>query len=197
MSNAKREGIYTIYKRKEEKMRNLKYAILGLLLKSDMSGYDISQAFDTTLCEFWSAKHSQIYPELKRLTEEGMIEYRVEKCGKVLEKKMYAITERGREDFYAWLSAETQLIAVPKDLFRLKLFFIDDLPEEDRVRLLKHQLEQYEERLGHFYAVLEKFPEPPSKDSEEIGEYLILKGSVCRIEAVCGWLRECIKVFGE
>ena len=57
-------------------MRTLKYAILGLLMQSSVTGYDISKAFGDGLGSFWSAKHSQIYPELKRLTEEGLIRYR-------------------------------------------------------------------------------------------------------------------------
>ena len=53
-------------------VRALKYAILGLLSQQSRSGYDLSQALSGALQEFWSANHSQIYPELKRLTEEGL-----------------------------------------------------------------------------------------------------------------------------
>ncbi len=49
----------------EDNMRILKYAILGLLRKGELSGYDISSYFKEELGQFWSAKHSQIYPELK------------------------------------------------------------------------------------------------------------------------------------
>lgn len=52
----------------------LKYAILGLLNRQKMTGYDISRACDTSLFEFWNAKPSQIYPELKSLTEAGLVE---------------------------------------------------------------------------------------------------------------------------
>ena len=59
-------------------MRTLKYAILGLLNQKEMTGYDLMKQFESTLCEFWSAKHSQIYPELKKLTEEGSVAYKTE-----------------------------------------------------------------------------------------------------------------------
>ena len=59
-------------------MGTLKYAILGLLNRKNMTGYDLSKEFETTLFEFWNAKHSQIYPELKKLTEEGCVAYRQE-----------------------------------------------------------------------------------------------------------------------
>ena len=49
-------------------MRVLKYAILGLLNQKSMSGYELSSEFESALNEFWNAKHSQIYPELRKLT---------------------------------------------------------------------------------------------------------------------------------
>lgn len=75
--------------------RILKYAILGLIHKEEMSGYDITSQFKKEIGQFWSAKHSQIYPELKRLTEEELIEYRTSITGAKLEKKLYCITPKG------------------------------------------------------------------------------------------------------
>ena len=93
-------------------MGTLKYAILGLLNRKNMTGYDLSK-------EFWNAKHSQIYPELKSLSENGLVRYEVEITGNVLEKKVYSITEKGREDFYKWEESLNPLKPVPKDEFRL------------------------------------------------------------------------------
>ena len=62
-------------------MRTLKYAILGLLNQRDMSGYELMKQFESGLNEFWSAKHSQIYPELAKLAEEGSVAYQVQISG--------------------------------------------------------------------------------------------------------------------
>ena len=51
-------------------METLKYAILGLLMKKDMTGYELTKEFNSALFEFWNASHSQIYPKLKALTKE-------------------------------------------------------------------------------------------------------------------------------
>ena len=72
-------------------MRTLKYAILGLLNQKKMTGYDLMKQFESALCEFWSAKHSQIYPELKKLTEEGCVAYRQE------------ASDNGLEENFCWL----------------------------------------------------------------------------------------------
>lgn len=88
-------------------MRNLKYAILGLLSQRPMTGYDIAREFkENAFANFWYATHGQIYPELKRLLEEKLVDYEVVIQGKVLEKKRYTITENGHRDFLNWLTQE-------------------------------------------------------------------------------------------
>ena len=63
-------------------MRTLRYAILGLVDRKPTTGYDIAKEFkERELSNFWSARHSQIYPELRKLTEEGLLEYEVEIMG--------------------------------------------------------------------------------------------------------------------
>ncbi|NYC48370.1 DNA-binding PadR family transcriptional regulator [Clostridium beijerinckii] len=69
-------------------MRTLKYAILGLINRNPLTGYDITKEFNSGLVEFWYAKHSQIYPELKKLTAEGLISYETVIQGEKLEKKV-------------------------------------------------------------------------------------------------------------
>lgn len=80
-------------------MRILKYALLGLIEKEEISGYDISNQFKREIGEFWSAKHSQIYPELKRLTAEGLIEYRTLITGIKLEKKFTALRKKASKNY--------------------------------------------------------------------------------------------------
>lgn len=104
-------------------MRVLKYAILGLLNQKSMSGYELSSEFESALNEFWNAKHSQIYPELRKLTEEGMITFETAITGNVLEKKIYTITEAGKKSFRKWLAEDQPISPTPKDTFRLRVFF--------------------------------------------------------------------------
>ena len=106
-------------------MGTLKYAILGLLNRNEMTGYELSKEFETTLFEFWNAKHSQIYPELKTLTAKGLIQYHVEITGNVLEKKVYTITDEGRRDFQEWEETLCPVQTASKDESRLRLFFLD------------------------------------------------------------------------
>ena len=174
--------------------RTLKYAILGLICKRPMSGYDILQEFSMNLSEFWSAKHSQIYPELKKLSEEELIDYSVEITGTVLEKKVYRITEKGKQEFLTWLNEDVSMQPTAKDVFRLRMYFSGQLEKEDRLRLLESQLKQHKDRLEHLKHNQEKFSKIPDSDSHEFGDYLVLMGAIMRENTNIEWLKECIRL---
>src|SRR4051794_41915186 len=49
------------------------YVILGMLGWRPMSGYEIKSLVDKSTRLFWTASYGQIYPELRRLQEAGLI----------------------------------------------------------------------------------------------------------------------------
>ncbi len=175
----------------------LKYAILGLLNQQERSGYDLTKEFESTLNEFWNAKQSQIYPELKKLTEDGCVEFRVEISGTALEKKVYSITPKGREDFMAWLRERRPLPLTPKSEPRLQIFFSSALKAGERMSLLTDQLEKHRQRLAHLQNNMKKFPQVPPTESDAFGDYLVLLGAIMREENNCRWLEECIALCGK
>ena len=176
-------------------MRTLKYAILGLLNQKNLSGYDLASEFGGALQEFWTANHSQIYPELKRLTEEGLVEYQVEISGNVLERKVYSITDAGRKDFHAWLKREEDMTATPKDVFRLRMFFSNEMEAADRLRITEHELRQHRARLEHLRLKQQSFSGIPDSSDPAFGDCLVLMGAVMREEASCAWLERCIEIM--
>ncbi len=178
-------------------MRTLKYAILGLLNQKEMTGYDLMKQFESTLCEFWSAKHSQIYPELKKLTEEGCVAYRQEASDNGLEKKLYHITEKGRTDFMSWLSSETPAQPTPKDISRLKIFFCSCLPPEERKFMLEEQVYRHTARLKHLQNNQQKFTQVPDSGSDEFGDYLVLMGAIMREETTIQWLKKSLSLLNR
>jgi len=164
-------------------MRTLKYAILGLLNRRPMTGYDIGKEFNFQLSEFWSAKHSQIYPELKKLADEKLIVYDIEISGDVLEKKVYTITEKGKNDFLKWLKNDEPMEPTQKNIFRLRMYFSNNLDLNTRIELLEHQLFQHQERLSFLYTQLEPYNGVPPFDSDAFGDFLVLNGAIIREES--------------
>lgn len=173
-------------------MGALKYAILGLLYQKPRSGYEMKLEFESTLNEFWNAKHSQIYPELKKLAADGLVEYHVEIVGTVLEKKQYSITDQGRAEFLQWMNCDLELPPTPKSEFLLQMFFSSCLPEQRRMEMMAYQLQLHRERLEQLRSNQKKFTGIPAKDDPAFGDYLVLLRAIMREENNCKWLETCM-----
>ena len=56
---------------------SLRDAVLAALLEGESSGYDLAKGFDASVANFWMATPQQLYRELERLAEQGLIEARI------------------------------------------------------------------------------------------------------------------------
>ncbi len=180
-------------------MRNLKYAILGLLSQQPMTGYDIAREFkENAFANFWYATHGQIYPELKRLLEEKLVDYEVVIQGKVLEKKRYTITENGRQDFLKWLSQDEDVPPTPKDVFRLRTYFSEFAEPNNFVQMLYSQLDKHQYKHDYLMQLMEKlYPDRPEPMTRELGDYMVLEGAIIREHTYIVWLYRCLSYYGE
>ena len=174
-------------------MRTLKYAILGLLKKRPMTGYEIAKEFNFELAEFWYANHSQIYPELKKLAEEGLVTYEIEISGDILEAKRYALTEKGVQDFTQWIYKDEKIERTPKDIFRLRMYFSNNLDLKNRIHLLENQRLQHVKRMNNLKKTMEQYPETPPPDSDRFGDFIVLCGAIMREENYIAWIDKCIE----
>ncbi len=80
----------------------LEYIILGFLMEKELSGYDLKQIMSESTSYFFDASFGSIYPALKRLETKGYIHYHEVIDGSKL-KKLYSITNTGKEVFLEWL----------------------------------------------------------------------------------------------
>ncbi len=80
--------------------------LLGMLTSGDeMSGYDIKKWFNWSTRFFYpSPAFSQIYSELKRLEQQKLVRSRVE--GGTRSRRLYTITDAGRDAVVAWANDE-------------------------------------------------------------------------------------------
>jgi DNA-binding PadR family transcriptional regulator len=127
--------------------------VLGLLALEPRSGYDIKNVVDRSTRFFWAASYGQIYPELKRLEQEGLVEGEDRPRGG-RGRRVYKLTQAGREALVEWLHGEMTTIEL-RDESLLRLFFADALPPEEALLLLegrKRGHEAYLEVLRAIYA---------------------------------------------
>jgi DNA-binding PadR family transcriptional regulator len=134
----------------------LKYAILGFLRTTPRSGYDLARRFKDTMGGLvWMAQLSQIYPELRRLEEQKLIEGTVVK-GERLEKRVYRLTEAGRNELRDWV--ETQIEPAPvRDVQRLQFLLLDSSDPALIRRHLESHREHHRRRLDTLEDKLRQF----------------------------------------
>ncbi len=111
------------------------YVILGFVRNEPRSGYEIKALVDNSTRFFWAASYGQIYPELKRLSEAGLIVGSDTPTGG-RKRTVYEITADGEEELRSWLRQRPQTFEM-RDEGLLKLFFADALPREETVEILR------------------------------------------------------------
>lgn len=111
------------------------YVILGMVSREARSGYEIKAAVDSSTRFFWAASYGQIYPELKRLSEAGLVEGLDAPRGE-RKRTVYAITAAGETALKEWLRRPPQTSEMREEGL-LKLFFADVLPPEEAIETLR------------------------------------------------------------
>ena len=96
---------------------------------------------------FWAASYGQIYPELKRLEDQGLVRGRQEPTGERA-RTVYDLTAAGQAALEEWLASDAELIDESRDEGMLKLFFSDVLPEQ-RIENIRAMRALHERKLAH------------------------------------------------
>lgn len=119
---------------------SLSHALLGLLASHPGTGYELRQRFAASLGNAWHASHSQIYPELGRLEERGLVE--VVGHGP-RRSRTWAVTPEGREELRRWL-VETEPNRDVRNEPLLRGFLVFLLEPADRAVVLRRELAEAE-----------------------------------------------------
>lgn len=115
---------------------SLRHAMLGVLEARAMTGYELTQFFESSARWVWSAPQSQIYPTLKRMELEGLIQGEDQVRGERLKRRRYSVTDEGRQELRAWLSTPQAGTSL-REPFLLQALFLDMLAPEDAERVLR------------------------------------------------------------
>jgi len=128
----------------------LKYAILGFLNYSPMTGYEIKQRIDRSTTHFWHAELSQIYVTLKKLEENEEVTSEVRGQSGRPDRKVYTITASGQKDFQSWLTEPVAELSPKKELLVLKMFFAARMAPEQTLTQLRMALDLHRKQLKYY-----------------------------------------------
>lgn len=179
----------------EKSVSVLGYAILGLLARGAMSGYDLKLRMGESVGYFWSARHSQIYPELARLEAGGMVAHKVIAQKGKPDKKVYEVTAKGVEAVKEWVTEPVKPAPVRDELV-LKAYLSHLAgPGEvagvfrERERWHRERLRKYEEIEAWMHGEWGEALESPG--SPEFASYAALRrgiGYEIEYAGWCAWL---------
>src|SRR3954447_8303070 len=127
----------------------LRHAVLASLLEGEASGYELSKRFDVSVANFWSATPQQLYRELERLEVTGLIEARVVQQRRRPNKRVFKLTDAGRDELYEFTTKPARPMAMRDELL-VKLQALD-AGDADAVRAA------LAERLEHARAKLDLY----------------------------------------
>lgn len=117
-----------------------------------MSGYDIRKMVQESVQHFWSESYGQIYPMLKRLEGQKLVERaRGAQKGRA-DRMVYALTRKGRLELQEWLAQKPQMQPFRNELL-LKLFFGRLVPREACREHLRHFRQRQEDFLKTYRQV--------------------------------------------
>jgi PadR family transcriptional regulator AphA len=160
---------------------SLRHALLGALADEPRSGYGLLKHFEQSLAYAWPASHSQIYPELARLVEDGLIE---QTASGPRGSKTYAVTRAGRDEITRWLRETTPDRRVRSDA-ALRMFFLWLLEPEEAAT----QLEGEHAYWAQILAELERIREEPTGTGRKARTFRVsLEGGIRTIAARLEWI---------
>ena len=168
---------------------SLRHALLGVLTDEPRTGYGLLKHFEQSLAYAWPASHSQIYPELARLLEEGLIE---QTGSGARGAKTYAATPAGVEEVRRWLHTEPDR-RVRSDA-ALRVFFLWLLEPDEAAAFLRAERDRY----LALHAELERIQAEEEPESPKQRAYrLALVGGLMTFEARIRWAEWALQEVGS
>ncbi|MEE4383280.1 MAG: PadR family transcriptional regulator [Pseudomonadales bacterium] len=174
----------------------LSHAILTALLDEELSGYDLTRKFETSLGFFWAASHQQIYQELKKLAAEGLLAATaVPQAGRP-DKIVYALTDAGRRALEDWVRETSRVKPAKDDLF-VKLYHVGHTDPAPVIEELRARREEHGRRLALYERIRERhYAEPERLPDRRKGIYLALAAGIRQERMFVDWCEEALALLG-
>lgn len=171
----------------------LGFALLGLLAREPKSGYDLARHLERPLGDLWTAHLPQIYPELAKLQEAGLVKSKAVTQKSRPDKKVYTITQAGEDALAVWVATPVKQTPVRRELL-LKTFSVWLADPEKASELYQQEADAAAESLVRYRAKLAELTKAygrngPPPDSKDFGIYANLTFASAATEHTEQWCR--------
>jgi len=162
---------------------SIAHAVLGLLARGQRYGYQLRRELADEFGPAWRIDFGQLYRLLSTLKRRGWVVARVEPGEQGPDRKVYALTEQGREELRRWLSEPSTTIERGRDEFLVKLRFglaAGVATTGELVAARRRALESQRE----MYRTLSQ----AAQSARDVGQWLLAEAGRCQTEASLSWL---------
>ncbi|RYE40572.1 MAG: PadR family transcriptional regulator [Hyphomicrobiales bacterium] len=128
---------------------SLRYALLALLTAEPLTGYDAAKRFSGSVGHVWHAPDSQIYPELRRMEQAGLIDGKQVPWGPRSTKKQYSITDLGIEAFREWMCTPIEYTPA-RNVHHLQAAYFEWTDTEHARAHLQNHIDYYAAQLAQW-----------------------------------------------
>jgi PadR family transcriptional regulator, regulatory protein AphA len=156
------------------------YVILGMLKLGKRTGYEIKSLVDVSTRFFWAASYGQIYPELARLEELGLVKGEADSSNG-RRRKAYDLTKEGERALHEWLTSDEPLHIELRHEGALKLFFSDSLTAGEQLELVRRTRDTHA-RIAEQLRTIE-----PSEEDKPPAPMLTLEFGIAYQEFLADW----------
>jgi DNA-binding PadR family transcriptional regulator len=179
---------------------SLRYAVLAALLEGEASGYELSKAFDVSFANFWPATPQQLYRELERLAQDGLVKARFVQQERRPNKRMFTLTEAGREDLRAFAAEQPRRPIAVRDELLIKLQAMED-PETPRA-LIEERTTWARAKLDRYERLRDRLLDGRTEDeylreADRVGPYLTLLRGISFEEENLRWCERVLAVLTQ
>ena len=133
---------------------SLRHALLALLRVSPLTGYDLQKQFSVSVGHVWHAPDSQIYPELRKMEAQGLIEGEVLPWGTKGKKRQYRVTAEGDRFFLDWMN-EPLVYARVRDPAHLRAAYLESASPAAARDFFQRHIAHHTEQMGYWEEELE------------------------------------------
>ncbi|MET7285146.1 PadR family transcriptional regulator [Streptomyces sp. NPDC005573] len=163
----------------------MRLPLLALLARGPAHGYELKQDLEQLLGSAYPQPNvGQIYVTLGRLEKSGLIEGEdVEQAGRP-NKKVYHLTDAGREALHAWFE-ETENEPRVRDEFFMKLAVAPRTGLADQIALINRQRRQYLNTMRDLSRLA------AAEDRDNRVAHLLIEGAMLHLQADLDWLERC------
>jgi DNA-binding PadR family transcriptional regulator len=152
---------------------------MAALLEGEASGYDLAKGFDATVANFWTATPQQLYRELDRMEAEQLVTARVVEQERRPNKRLFSLTEAGREAVRAYTAEPPARPAVVRDELLVKVQCADAGDIEAVRTAVAERMDWATAKLARYERIRRRLLAGRSEEAyfaeaERIGPYLTL-----------------------